>query len=92
MRRPVRPNDAQGWIPADDASVAPTPWRIIITRSAQTIAVVRDDALVRSFSVVVGKPARRPRPSSHGCVRMDNDAIDCIARHVQVGTPVLVVR
>lgn len=149
VRLPVRPNDAQGWIPADDAAVASTPWRIVIDRSARTIAVVRANALVLSFSVVVGKAstptptglfaiyerARQPAGSdlgrwalhltahsnvlfdygggpgrvalhgragdlladplgsarSHGCVRMDNDAIDWIAAHVQAGTPVVIV-
>jgi lipoprotein-anchoring transpeptidase ErfK/SrfK len=150
VRLPERPNDAQGWIPADDADVAATAWRIVVNVTARTIAVVHDNQLVHSWTVVVGKTstptplglfavyerARQPAGSdlgpwalhltahsnvlfnfgggpgrvalhgragdlladplgsadSHGCVRMDNDAISWIAGHVQAGTPVVVVR
>jgi lipoprotein-anchoring transpeptidase ErfK/SrfK len=62
VRLPERPNDAQGWIPADDAAVIATPWRIVVDLSAHTVAVIRGNALVRISGVVVGKPST-PTPT-----------------------------
>ena len=41
VRLPIRPNTANGWIPADDATLAPTPWRIVVSLRARTLTILR---------------------------------------------------
>src|SRR5262249_25073698 len=61
VRLPSRPNNSAAWINADRVDLEPTPWRIVVSRSARTISLYRSGASVRRFPVVVGAP-RTPSP------------------------------
>ena len=150
LRLPWRPNDAAGWVNANNVVVEKTPWRIQVSTAQRTLTLLRAGASVRTLSVVVGKPST-PTPvglfaivwaipwnpndflgswvlelsghsdvlqhfdggdgtvgihgrggaslldplgsaSSHGCVRMANDAIDwlvaTLGENQLPGTPV----
>jgi hypothetical protein len=63
VRLPARPNTATAWIDAGRTRLRSTPWRIVITRRTRTLDVYRAGRRVRSFKVVVGKPAT---PSPRG--------------------------
>lgn len=54
VRLPDRPNDRKGWILRDRTTVSSTPWRIVVSRSKRTLAVLRAGRLMRRVSVVVG--------------------------------------
>jgi lipoprotein-anchoring transpeptidase ErfK/SrfK len=62
VRLPIRPNDAKGWIPANDVIVHPTQWRIVVKLRSRRLEALHDGLLVRSFPVVVGKAAT-PTPT-----------------------------
>jgi lipoprotein-anchoring transpeptidase ErfK/SrfK len=51
---PRRPNGTAGWIPASGAVVAPTPWRILVSRRLRTVRVLRAGRTVRRFRAVIG--------------------------------------
>jgi lipoprotein-anchoring transpeptidase ErfK/SrfK len=57
VRLPDRPNDREGWILRDRTAISSTPWRIVVSRSKRTLAVLRAGRLVRRVSVVVGARA-----------------------------------
>jgi hypothetical protein len=57
LRLPWRPNDAAGWVNADNVVVAKTPWRIQVSTGRRTLTLFRAGASVRTVSVVVGKPS-----------------------------------
>jgi lipoprotein-anchoring transpeptidase ErfK/SrfK len=54
VRLPDRPNGRRGWILRDRTTVSTTPWRLVVSRSKRTLAVLRAGRLVRRVSVVVG--------------------------------------
>lgn len=56
VRLPDRPNGRSGWIDADFARLARTPWRFVIDRSARRATAFRDGRRVRSWRVVIGEP------------------------------------
>lgn len=149
VRLQDRPNDRSGWIVADRARIRSTPWRVVVSLSARTVAVRRRGKLVRRFGAVVGAP-RTPTPrglfavgerirqpagvigpwalhltahsdvlddygggpgrvaihgrsgallsdplgaaASHGCIRIDNQAVAWLAERALEGTPVRVKR
>ena len=62
VRLPSRPNDATGWLDTDTIQLRPTAWRIVVTRSARRVDVLRDGKVVRRFSVVIGAPST-PTPA-----------------------------
>ncbi len=62
VRLPARPNNASGWLHAEQVSLRSTIWRIDISRSARSLIILRSGRLVRRVSVVVGAPAT-PTPS-----------------------------
>jgi lipoprotein-anchoring transpeptidase ErfK/SrfK len=68
VRLPERPNDAAGWIPADLTRDATTPWRIVVSTSAERVTVERDGRRVVAFPAVVGKPST---PTPHGLFAID---------------------
>lgn len=57
VRLPWRPNDAAGWVNADNVVLAKTPWRIEVSTARRTLTLFRAGAPVRTLSVVVGKPS-----------------------------------
>lgn len=52
---PVRPNGSTGWVRADQVTVRAVPWRVVIDQSAHTLRLYREDRLVRTYPVGVGK-------------------------------------
>jgi len=52
---PGRPNGHAAWIRANAARVWSTPWRILVRTSSRRLFVLRNNRIVRSFPVVVGK-------------------------------------
>ena len=63
VRLPLRPNDAAGWISDDVVRLRRNPWRVTISTSKRTVAVLRDGRPVRVARAVIGKPAT---PTPHG--------------------------
>jgi lipoprotein-anchoring transpeptidase ErfK/SrfK len=57
IRLPQRPIGATAWIAADGTVAGRAHWRIVVRRSQRRARVYRNGRRVRSFSVVVGKPA-----------------------------------
>ena len=53
---PMRPNGTMGWIPAASVSLAPTPNKIVISRSARTIDVYQHGHHALHAIVAVGAP------------------------------------
>ena len=54
---PGRPNGHAAWIRASTARIWSTPWRIVIHTESRRLFVLRNNRIVRSFPVVVGKPS-----------------------------------
>jgi hypothetical protein len=54
---PGRPNGHAAWIRANTARIWSTPWRILIRTASRRLLVLRNNRIVRSFPVVVGKPS-----------------------------------
>lgn len=52
---PGRPNGHAAWIRASTARIWSTPWSIIIRTASKRLFVLRNNRIVRSFLVVVGK-------------------------------------
>jgi lipoprotein-anchoring transpeptidase ErfK/SrfK len=57
VQLPGRPNGHVGWIPPRSSTPALTHWQISVSISARRLFVYDDGRVVRSFSVVVGKPS-----------------------------------
>ena len=64
VRLPGRPVGRVGWISADNAVVAHSPWRVVIDRKARQATLYRNDRVRSRFPVVVGKPLT-PTPVGH---------------------------
>lgn len=60
---PGRPNGSKGWIAQQGTRKATTSWRIAIRTTTRKARVYRRGRLVRTFSIVVGKPST---PTPHG--------------------------
>jgi hypothetical protein len=58
---PGRPNGHAAWIRASTARIWSTPWRIVIRTESKRLFVLRNNRIMRSFPVVVGK-ASTPTP------------------------------
>jgi lipoprotein-anchoring transpeptidase ErfK/SrfK len=56
VQLPERPNGRSGWIDADFARLARTPWRIVLDRGARRVSAFRSGRRVRSWRVVIGRP------------------------------------
>jgi lipoprotein-anchoring transpeptidase ErfK/SrfK len=59
---PSRPNGSTGWMLADFALVAPTPWRVVVSISHRTLTLYKGGKIVRSVMSVVGAPST-PTPT-----------------------------
>lgn len=57
VRLPWRPNDATGWVNANDVVLEKTPWRIEVSTAHRTLTLFQAGAAVRTVSVVIGKPS-----------------------------------
>lgn len=57
LRLPARPNDASGWVPARQVRLAPTPWRIAISRAERTLTLLHDGRPRTTARVVIGAAA-----------------------------------
>jgi hypothetical protein len=56
VRLPWRPNSAAGWINANNVSLEPTKWRIVVSTGRRTLTLFGAGTAVRTVRVVVGKP------------------------------------
>jgi lipoprotein-anchoring transpeptidase ErfK/SrfK len=56
-RLPWRPNDAAGWVNANEVSIEKTAWRIVVSTARRTLTLYRAARPIRTVSVVVGKPS-----------------------------------
>jgi hypothetical protein len=63
VRLPTRPNHAAGWIDADHARTASTPWRVVVHTRSRRVDVLRGGRPWRRFGAVVGHPST---PTPHG--------------------------
>jgi len=61
---PSRPNSSTGWLSTQDGSlaIAQTPFRIVVDRAQFRLSLYRDDALIGSWTVGIGKP-QAPTPA-----------------------------
>ena len=57
VRLPWRPNDATGWVNANNVFLEKTRWRIEVSTARRTLTLFRSGTPVRTVSVVVGKPS-----------------------------------
>jgi lipoprotein-anchoring transpeptidase ErfK/SrfK len=62
VRLPWRPNGAAGWINVNNVLLAPTHWRIVVSRARRTLTLWHAGKVVRTVRVVVGKPST-PTPT-----------------------------
>ena len=61
---PGRPLGRAGWIPAANATIIHSHWRLVIDRKKREATIYRDKRVSRRFPVVVGK-ATTPTPKGH---------------------------
>jgi lipoprotein-anchoring transpeptidase ErfK/SrfK len=61
---PGRPLGRVGWIPAANATIVHTHWRLVVDRKKREATLYRDKRAKRRFEVVVGK-ATTPTPKGH---------------------------
>lgn len=59
---PERPNGAQGWVPASQVALAPTAYRVEVSRRTHQITVFRNDRQLLHAPVVTGAPGT-PTPA-----------------------------
>jgi len=57
VRLPWRPNDAAGWVNANNVVLEQTRWRIEVSTGRRTLTLFRAGVPIRTLSVVVGKPS-----------------------------------
>ncbi len=67
LRLPDRPNTASGWIPARDATLASTQWRISVNVRQRTLTIFHSGRIVHRVLVVIGAPAT-PTPTGQFAV------------------------
>jgi lipoprotein-anchoring transpeptidase ErfK/SrfK len=61
---PGRPLGRTGWIPAANATIVRSHWRLVVDRRKREATLYRDTLVSRRFAVVVGK-ATTPTPKGH---------------------------
>ena len=62
VRLPTRPNDASGWLRAEQVLLRPSVWSIAVSLAKRTLALFRGGRVARRVSVVIGAPAT-PTPT-----------------------------
>jgi len=53
---PGRPNGRTGWVPAKQVSIRPIPWQVVVFRGSRVMQLWKDDQLVSTNKVAVGRP------------------------------------
>ena len=53
---PGRPNGRTGWVPANQVSIRPMPWQVVVFRDSRVIQLWKDKKLVYTNRVAVGAP------------------------------------
>ncbi|HEX9343477.1 MAG TPA: L,D-transpeptidase [Actinomycetota bacterium] len=62
VQLPRRPNQASGWVRADQTQLAPLVWRVDVSLTHHQASLVHNGRLVRAFTVAVGQPGT-PTPT-----------------------------
>lgn len=52
---PIRPNSSTGWVQANQVTVAPNPYRIIVSAQKHSLELLKDDKVVNTFTVGIGR-------------------------------------
>ena len=53
---PGRPNGRYGWVPANQVSIRPIPWQVVVFRGSRVMQLWKDKQLVSTNKVAVGRP------------------------------------
>jgi lipoprotein-anchoring transpeptidase ErfK/SrfK len=53
---PGRPNGRTGWVQAKRVSIRPIPWQVVVFRDSRVMQLWKDNQLVSSNKVAVGRP------------------------------------
>jgi len=61
VRLATRPNDASGWVRAEQVELRPVAWRVVVDLSERTLRLYRDGRVSLRTGVVIGK-AGTPTP------------------------------
>jgi hypothetical protein len=56
VRLPTRPNDASGWLQAEQVLLRPSAWSIAVSLAKRTLSVFRSGRVALRVSVVIGAP------------------------------------
>jgi lipoprotein-anchoring transpeptidase ErfK/SrfK len=51
---PVRPNGSEGWVRADEVSIATLEYRLEVSTADRTVTLLQGDEVVRTFSAAIG--------------------------------------
>ncbi len=52
---PIRPNDSTGWVPADQVTVKPNPYRIVVSASNHKLTLEKVGKPINTFTVGIGR-------------------------------------
>src|SRR5262245_14469403 len=57
VRLPTRPSNGAAWINSEHVALAPTSWRIVVSRAKRTVTLLQAGKTLRTIRVVIGTPA-----------------------------------
>ena len=52
---PIRPNSSTGWVQANQVSVAPNPYRVIVSGAKHNLKLLKENKVVDTFTVGIGR-------------------------------------
>jgi lipoprotein-anchoring transpeptidase ErfK/SrfK len=52
---PIRPNSSTGWVQANQVTVAPNPYRLIVSGAKHTLQLLKDNKVIKTFTVGIGR-------------------------------------
>jgi lipoprotein-anchoring transpeptidase ErfK/SrfK len=52
---PIRPNSSTGWVQANQVTVAPNPYRLIVSAAKHTLQLLKDNKVIETFTVGIGR-------------------------------------
>lgn len=52
---PIRPNNSTGWVQASQVTVAPNPYRLIVSGANHTLKLLKNDQVIETFPVGIGR-------------------------------------